>query len=156
MNSKIIIPVLLIVVFGCNEQKVDTKLEGEKLMQASREWSRLASTDSIEKVMSYWADDAIFLSSGQPPLNGKKEICKMVESSLKNPDFKISWEPMTVVVSESGDMAYLIEKNQMTMKDSSGSTVTKYGKGVTIWKKDASGSWKNVVEVGVDDPAQKN
>ncbi len=80
----------------------------------------------------------------------------MVESSLKNPDFKISWEPMTVVVSESGDMAYMIEKNQMTMKDSSGTTVTTYGKGVTIWKKDASGSWKNVVEVGVDDPAQKD
>ncbi len=117
MNSKIIIPVLLIVVFGCNEQKVDTKLEGEKLMQASREWSRLASTDSIEKIMSYWADDAIFLSFGQPPLNGKKEIRKMVESSLKNPDFKISWEPMTVVVSESGAMADMNKKNHMTMND---------------------------------------
>jgi ketosteroid isomerase-like protein len=125
-------------------------------MQASREWSRLASTDSIEKIMSYWADDAIFLSSGQPQLNGKIEISKMVESSLKNPDFKISWEPMTVVVSESGDMAYMIEKNQMTMKDSSGSPVIKYGKVVTIWKKDARGSWKNVVEVGVDDPVQKD
>ncbi len=156
MKKTIFTALIISALVSCNEQKVDTKLEGEKLMQASREWSRLASTDSIEMIMSYWADDAIFLSSGQPPLNGKKEIRKMVESSLKNPDFKISWEPMTVVVSESGDMAYMIEKNQMTMKDSSGSTVTKYGKGVTIWKKDASGSWKNVVEVGVDDPAQKD
>ncbi len=29
-------------------------------------------------------------------------------------------------------------------------------KAVIIWKKDASGSWKNVVEVGVDDPVEKD
>jgi ketosteroid isomerase-like protein len=48
-------------------------------------------------------------------------------------------------------MAYMIEQNQITMNDSLGKPFTIYGKGVTIWKKDSKGEWKNVVEVGIDD-----
>jgi ketosteroid isomerase-like protein len=155
MQSKIIVAVLLIVFIGCSEQKVDTKREGEKLMQLSREWSKSASTDSLEKTISYWADDAVFMSSGQPTLNGKKEIRGMVERSAKIPGFNISWEPLSVSVSESGDMAYMIEQNQITMNDSLGRPIVKYGKGVTIWKKDDKGAWKNVVEVAIEDPTQK-
>ena len=110
---------------GCQEKKIDQNAEGEKLMQISREWSRSASTNDIEKTISYWADTAILLSAGQPMLRGKNAIRTMVEESLKIPGFKISWEPVSASVSESGDMAYLIEKNQMTMTDSSGRTVTK-------------------------------
>ncbi|MGZ8538998.1 MAG: YybH family protein [Chitinophagaceae bacterium] len=154
MTYKFFHLLLIIILLSCNETKIDTYAEGEKLMQVSREWSRSASTDSIEKTMSYWADTAIFLSAGQPVLNGKKEIRGMVERSGKIPGFKISWEPISVSVSQSGDMAYMIEQNQMTMNDSTGKPVTRYGKGVTIWKKDADGSWKNVVEIGVDDVAQ--
>ncbi len=101
--------------------------------------------------MSFWADSAIFLSMGRPTLNGKNEIRGMVESSSKIPGFKISWEPVSVSVSKSGDMAYMIEQNQITMNDSLGKPITMYGKAVTIWKKDSAGAWKNVVEIGIDD-----
>lgn len=151
MTCKLSTILLLAILAGCNESKIDTAAEGEKLMQISREWSKSASSDDIEKTMSYWADSAVFFSAGQPPLNGKKEIRQMVEQSYEIPGFKISWEPISVSVSKSGDMAYMIEQNQLTMSDSTGTPVTKYGKGVTIWKKDASGSWKNIVEIGVDD-----
>ncbi|HYD90009.1 MAG TPA: DUF4440 domain-containing protein [Flavobacterium sp.] len=143
------------LILSCNENKIDVNAEGEKLMQVSREWSRSASTDDIDKTMSYWADSAIFLSAGQPVLNGKKEIRQMVEQSGQIPGFKISWEPISVSVSQSGDMAYMIEQNQMTMNDSLGNPVTKYAKAVTIWKKDANGSWKNVVEIAVDDASKQ-
>ena len=147
--------VLLTISLGCNEKKIDVKAEGEKLMQLSREWSQSASTDNIEKTVSYWADSAIFLSAGHPTLNGKKEIREMVEQSVKIPGFKISWEPISVSISQSGDMAYMIEQNQMTVNDSLGKPVITYGKAVTIWKKDANGSWKNVVEIGIDDVSKK-
>lgn len=70
----------------------------------------------------------------------------------KVPGFKISWEPISVSVSESGDMAYMIEKNTMTINDSIGNPITTTGRAVTIWKKNKNGEWKNVVEIGTDDP----
>ena len=155
MEIKIGTALLLTVCISCTEQKVDTKIEGEKLMQISREWSKSASTDSIEKTLSYWADDAIVMSPGQSRLNGKKAIREMVEGGSKIPGFKISWEPLSVSVSTSGDMAYLIEQNQITMNDSLGKPITEYNKGVTVWRKEADGSWKNVVDIWNADPAKK-
>src|SRR5580765_5057064 len=102
---------LLTALWGCSEHKIDTATEGEKLMQISREWSKSAATDSVEKTLSYWADDAVIMSPGQPPIKGKNSIREMIGSTSKIPGFKISWEPISVLVSKSGDLAYMIEQN---------------------------------------------
>ena len=83
----------LAMVVGCGEQKINTVEEGEVLMQISRDWSRSVSPDSIERVMSYWADDAVYMAPGQSAIIGKEVIRQMVKESLKIPGFKISWEP---------------------------------------------------------------
>jgi uncharacterized protein (TIGR02246 family) len=154
MKKNILIGLVLLTFCSCSQQKVDSKSEGEKVMQTSREWSQVASTADIEKTLSYWADDAVVMLAGQPILNGKKDIRKMVEESFKTPGFKISWEPQSVQVSESGDMAYLVEKESISMNDSSGKTMTLYSNGVTVWKKQTDGSWKNVVDVSTPAPAK--
>ena len=77
----------------------------------------------------------------------------MVENSSKIPGFKISWEPLSVSVAEKGDMAYMIEQNQITVNDSLGNPMTEYNKGVTVWRKQADGSWKNIVDIWNAAPA---
>ena len=155
--GKYLIPVITsIFLAGCNENNIDTKTEGEKLMQLSRDWSKSAATDSIEKTLSYWAEDAIVMSPGEPALKGKQAIRGMIEGTSKIPGFKISWEPLSVVVSKSGDMAYMIEQNQITVNDSLGNPITQYNKAVTIWRKEADGSWKNVVDMWNAEPARNN
>jgi len=151
MKKIILAPFLLMTALGCN-QNIDTKSEEEKLMQTSRDWSQTASTGDLEKTLSYWADDAVLMTAGQPMLKGKKEIRKMVEESFKIPGFKISWEPQSAVVSKSGDMAYLIENETLSMNDSSGKVITTLSKGVTVWTKDSTGSWKNVVDIATPEP----
>ena len=146
---------IFVVLTGCAENKIDTKREGEKLMQISRDWSNSAATDSIEKTLSYWADDAVVMSPGQPPINGKNSIREMVAGTSKIPGFKISWEPLKVFVSKSGDMAYMIEQNQITVNDSLGRPLTEFNKSVTIWRKEADGSWKNIVDMWNTDPTHK-
>jgi ketosteroid isomerase-like protein len=150
--NRLLFLLALTLLISCSQEKLDTEKEGQKLMQLSREWSKSAATDDIDKTVSYWSDDAIFISSGQPTLNGKQNIRKMVEGMSKIPGFTISWEPISVSVSESGDMAYMIEKNIMTINDSIGNQITTTGRAVTIWKKNKNGDWKNVVEIGADDP----
>jgi ketosteroid isomerase-like protein len=99
------------------------------------------------------AEDAILMSSGQPQLNGKKQISQMVEESFKIPGFKISWQPKSVQVSESGDMAYLLEDSQVTT-NSTGKAITQNNKAVSIWRKQSDGSWKNVVDISTPDNTQ--
>ncbi len=94
------------------------------------------------------------MSPGQPPIKGKNAIREMIMSTVKIPGFKISWEPLSAYVSTSGDIAYMIEQNQITMNDSLGKPITEFNKGVTIWRKEADGSWKNIVDMWNAEPAQ--
>ena len=141
----------LVILNGCTEKKVDTKAEGEKLMKLSREWSLSAATESIDKTLSYWAEDAVILVPGQPPIKGKKEIREMIERDSKIPGFSISWEPLSVVVSKSGDMAYMIEQNLIIVNDSLGHNKRQYNKCLTIWRKETDGTWKNIVDMWNED-----
>jgi ketosteroid isomerase-like protein len=141
-----------VIITACNESKTDTKAEGEKLMQTSRDWSKVAQTDSIDQILSYWDDSAVVMLPGQPALKGKQAIREMIEGSSKIPGFKISWEPISASISTGGDMGYLIEQTRVSMNDSTGKAVTEYNKAVTVWKKKSDGSWKNVVDTYNSDP----
>ena len=150
--KKIIAVGFAFTMIGCNPQKPDLKAEGEKIMELSREWSRAASSGNVEKTVSYWAEDAMLMSAGQPQLKGKKAIRQMVEESYKIPGFRISWQPQSVEVSENGDMAYLIEDAQISFTNSTGKTITQNNKAVSIWRKQTDGSWKNVVDISTPEP----
>ena len=142
------ISILLVLTWaGCSQPKVDKKAEGEKVMQLSKQWSEVAASGDIEKTVNYWAENAVMMSAGQPVLNGKQAIRQMVEESFKMPGFRISWQPQSVEVSESGDMAYIIENSQVAFNDSTGNIITQNNKAVSIWKKQSDGTWKNVVDI---------
>jgi uncharacterized protein (TIGR02246 family) len=147
MISKTVLAFVLLAFVSCNQQEVDTKAEGEKLMQTSREWSKVAASRNADSILRYWTDDAVVLSAGDPELKGKDAIRGMVEGSFKNPGFQISWEPESVEVSKSGDLGYLMENTRMIYPDSAGKEMTRNFKAVTIWKKQADGSWKCAVDV---------
>ena len=115
--KKITINAIMVITFlSCNQQTVDTKTEGEKLMNVSREWSKVAATRDVEKTLSYWADDATVISAGQPTLKGKQAIRQMVEGSFKDTSFKISWEPASVEISKRGDVGDMIENDDLKVK----------------------------------------
>ncbi len=139
--------VVSISVLSCQKDKIDTKAEGEKLMQTSREWSKSAVSRNVEETLKYWTEDAVVISAGEPEFQGKAAIRRMVEDGLNNPNFEISWEPLKAEISESGDLGYLLENAKITMKDSMGRSQIQHFKSVTIWKKQADGTWKNVVDV---------
>ena len=154
MKKEIVFLLISLITLSCNQDHVDSKSEGEKLMQLSREWSKSASTDSIEKTLSYWADDAVVMSPDQAPIKGKNAIREMIRETANIPGFQISWEPLSVEISKSGDLAYMIEQNQVIVNDSLGKPITQHNKVVTVWKKQPDGSWKNVVDIWNASPSK--
>ncbi len=157
MKTKPVIEIALILglsfgTFSCQEEKedvkkVDTEQEAENLMQTSRDWSAVAVSRDAKKVLEYWGDDAVMMSCGEATIKGKDAIREMIEGSLNDPNFSISWEPISAEVSENGDMGYLLETSKITMTDSTGASNTMNFDSVTIWKKQDDGTWKNVVDV---------
>jgi len=123
-------------------------------METSREWSRVAATGNVDSMLGFWADDAVIMVPGEASLRGKQAIRAYLERSARVPGFSTSWEPLEAKVAASGDMGYLIERTQVTMNDPSGQPVTQYMKALTVWRKQADGSWKNVVDITNPEPAR--
>lgn len=146
--------ILAVFVLGCSNAPVavDQSAELERLMKTSREWSATASSDDVEATIAYWADDAVMMAPGQPPLRGKQAIREYVEGSATIPGFRVKWEPLEGYVSISGDLAYLVERNEFSYQDSTGTQITEANKVVTVWKKQTDGSWKNVIDMWNADP----
>lgn len=133
-----------ILVCGCSAASSNGD-EADKLMQTSREWSKAAASGDTAAVLSYFADDAIMISEDQPPIRGKQAIGQYLAQASQIPGFKIEWEPLEAKVS--GDMGYMIERTRVTMNGPQGAPVTQQLQAVTVWRKQADGAWKNVVDV---------
>jgi ketosteroid isomerase-like protein len=87
------------------------------------------------------------IPAGEAMMKGKAAIRQMVEGSYKDPSFQISWEPQQAEIAQSGELGYLLERTTITANDSTGSPVTHQYNSVTVWKKQADGTWKNVLDV---------
>lgn len=133
---------------GCSEPVVvDHEAEAQELMQLSRDWSDMADSGQLQASIDLWADDAVILPPGLPVISGKEAIREYVNDAAAIPGFSISWEPESAHVSDSGDMAYLLERNVIGMDGVDGRKEVVHGKVLTVWRKDDNGRWRNVAEM---------
>ena len=140
-------------LISCNNQKVDTKADEEQIKYNHADWEKLAATGDIEKILFYWTDDAIIMAPGQPVIQGKDAIRKMLQDTKNIPGFKMEWDTLKKInVSKSGDLAYIITHNKTTVNDSLGNPITQDNKAVTIWRKEPDNSWKEAVVIFTPDP----
>ncbi len=143
---------LALALSACGKSAVDVTAEEARLMETSRAWSRAAGAGNVDATLNYWADDALVLAHRQAPLRGRLALRAYLERSLKTPGFHIQWEPLEAKVSPDGKMGYLVERTRMSVPGPEGSTVTQEYRGVTIWRKQPDGAWKNVVDISNQPP----
>src|SRR5437588_12666138 len=109
---------LSLVILGCTASPppFDAAAESAVLMQRDSNWSALATEGKdVEKIVSYWSDDAVVMEPGQAPVEGKQAIRDMVTQSMKTPGFKIHWVSQKPTFSPDGKMAYMRGTDEMTV-----------------------------------------
>lgn len=156
MKRSLPVLVILIITVSCNQSKVDLKAEEAAIMKTDSTWATLAKeSKDVDKIISYWSDDAVVLAPGQPAVKGKEALRKMVEDSKNIQGFSITWKSSDLHFSPDGRLAYMSGENLMTMNDSTGKKLSIPGRGYTIWRKEADGNWKCVVDIWNNPPAQQ-
>jgi ketosteroid isomerase-like protein len=155
-NSARIIPGLLLALCAaaCAPSSFDAAAESSKLAQRDADWSSVSfEGKDIDRIVSYWSDDAHVLQPGLPPIEGKTAIRAFIAASLKIPGFKIHWVSEKPVFSPDGKMAYLLSQVETSAPGANGSLESTHGRSVTVWRKDAEGVWRCVVDISNDAPA---
>jgi ketosteroid isomerase-like protein len=146
---------LLVVLAGsfADAARVDVEAERAALFRLDRDWAHAAAARDVEKSVSFWADDASLFPPGQTAVVGKDALRRYVSESFSIPGFSISWETKEFVVSASGDLAYGVGTNTVTMHDAQGISVTERGRAVTVWRKGKDNSWRCVIDIWNAEPA---
>ena len=105
------------------------------------------TTNNVEKVITYYTDDATQLPNNGEAVKGKEnikaEMEKMMQAGIKMKDVSFT----SVEVNAAGDIGYEIGNYNMTMEVAPMVEVKDNGKYVAIFKKQQDGSWKVYAEI---------
>src|SRR6185503_1962224 len=117
------------LIVSCQQTKVDLKTEEAAILKTDSTWSALAGElKDIDRIVSYWSDDAVLIPPGEPLIRGKEALHKFVENSKNIPGFHISWRSSDPQFSPDGKMAYMYGENLMSMNDSTGNKISFTGR----------------------------
>jgi ketosteroid isomerase-like protein len=136
-----------LAISGC-APRFDPRAEAKKLLERDAQWASLASEGrDVEKILSYWSDDATVVSSAQPVIKGKTAIRALVSNNLRTPGFHIHWKSDSVNFSSDGTMAYMSSATTMTVPGPDGKLQTIKSNGVEVWRLEPDGEWQCVMDI---------
>jgi ketosteroid isomerase-like protein len=123
---------------------VDLEKAVGSLIAAEKAYAKLAGEKGFrEASVSVFADDAVIFTPNA--VNGKKFWQETKEDPL------ISWRPIFAAIARSGELGYTTGPSEHRNKRSDEKPEA-FGHFVSIWRKDDRGTWKGVVDVGVNHP----
>ena len=121
---------------------IDLESERDALMAADKAWSE--SIDDTDAFLSFVAEGAHFMPFGAPLARGDG-IRTTWEGLTSMPGFGLEWQATGAEVAASGDIGYTIGTFELTAEQDGTAMLTE-GKYVTVWHKQADGSWKVQVD----------
>lgn len=134
---------------------MDLERERQRLLDRDAEWAALSSSGGdVERILSFWTDDARVLAPGLPALSGKAALRTYVEGALAIPGFHITWTTSEANLSPDGQLAYLLSTNSVTMPGPDGQPVTASGRAVTVWRRELDGNWRCAIDIWNAEPAE--
>jgi ketosteroid isomerase-like protein len=132
---------------------MDLERERKRLLQRDADWAALSSSgQDVDRILSFWTEDARVFAPGMPALGGKAALRSYVEGALAIPGFHITWTTSEASLSPDGQLAYLLSTNSVTMAGPEGQPVTTRGRAVTVWRREADGNWRCAVDIWNDEP----
>ena len=147
---------LLVLTMACTQQAPappDTRAADVKAVQdLEAACVKDIATKDADKIANYYADDASVLFPTIPIVTGRENIKTVWKQSLADPNFALTFQSTQGGASKGGDLAYTIGTYSMTVSvPKEKKPVTDKGKYVTVFRKQADGTWKVVADISNSD-----
>ena len=145
MGVKIVVALLILGIASV----VEGQSALQEMVKTEQAFSKMAEEKNTrDAFMTFIADDGLLFRPGA--VNGKKW---MLEHPVPPSDKKplLAWQPSFAGMAASGDMGFTTGpwEAKADIKDEKPSA---YGHFMTVWKKQADGSWRFVVDLGISHP----
>lgn len=145
--------VALIGVVACQRQGDTHGAALDAIRTADAALSKAVSDRDLERTVAFYANDASILPLAEPIVTGAEAIRREWQHIFTIPGYQGITKTTTVEVSRSGDLGYTQGTYTAEFNLADGTSATERGKWVSVWKKQADGTWKVAVEIyNTDEP----
>lgn len=148
-SSKLLCIAVAILVVAPLALSAHIGASARELAKADEDWSKAAAAKDLERVASFYADDALAYPPGEPMAIGRAGAKKVWEAYFKDPSFAVSWK--TEHAEVAGELGYTSGSSETSVKGPDGQIVRMKGKYVAVWRKQKDGSWKAIHDIWNDD-----
>jgi ketosteroid isomerase-like protein len=121
------------------------------LFDLEAKFAHATATGGGKAFASFFADDAVTLANGKPPVIGRSAIAE--QATWLPSQYQLTWTPDGGRMSEAGDMGFTWGHYEGDAKDQNGSPIVTSGRYFTVWKRQPDGSWKVALDASNTEPA---
>ena len=118
--------------------------------QADADWAAVGASGAEAWMVFYTADAIVLLPKGQLA-SGKELVRQSVTRLLAHSHLAVAWHPINVEMAPSGDLAFVSSAYELRFSDARGMPVSDRGRRIEIWRKQADGPWKCIVDTWSSD-----
>jgi uncharacterized protein (TIGR02246 family) len=154
MNTKIaILAGVLALAAGCSQAPApmppDNRAADEQAVKdMETAWAKAGQAKDADAFTGFYADDAMVMVSGAPVMSGKENIHTALKAMFADPNYALSFQATKVSASKGGDLVYSYGTYRETVTNpKTKKAETGTGNYMTVYRKQADGSWKAVADM---------
>jgi ketosteroid isomerase-like protein len=137
-----------------NAAAVDTAAVEQALKDNETAWQADYAAKDVDKLNAHYADDAALAIPDTALAADVASRRKALEGFVADPNLKVEFASDRIGVAESGELAYTRGHYSMTYTDpSTKQPKNETGNYLTVYRKQADGSWKAVEDFTTQGPA---
>jgi uncharacterized protein (TIGR02246 family) len=138
---------------GCGAPKADVVAMREQLMQADRDFDTATHARGVDGWLTFFAPTGRQVTTVGPMVIGAAAIREYMSPVFADSTLSLRWEPEVADVAASGDLGYTIGHSRRVKRAADGTeTLLAEGRYLTVWQRQADGSWKVAADIGNSRP----
>jgi ketosteroid isomerase-like protein len=126
----------------------DLQAGAAAVMKADADFAQSVAEKNRDRFLSFVADVTTFNGGSASELHSKDAVWKAWADFFAPGGPTLTWAPIKGEVIGAGDLGYTIGRSLLKGKGPDGKPTERRGQYLTIWRKQADGSWKAIFDTG--------
>jgi ketosteroid isomerase-like protein len=150
--SRLVRLILATILAGACSPHPDLATTKQQIMEADLSFARATAEHGADGWAAWFAEDGQqFTERGI--IRGRAAVRGHMAPVLADSTFRLDWHPTQAEAAVSGELGWTVGRWEASHRGPAGSkAVTGTGNYVTLWKRQADGSWKVALDIGNSDP----
>lgn len=144
--KKVAVVTALTILSSCARHNRNAIMQA--LLADESQWVRDYNSKDPARIASHYADDAMIMNPGGPPIRGREAARASYQNLAADPAFSLRMDPDRVEISDSGELGYVAGPYEMMRTDrKTGQRMRETGSFLTVYHRQGAGTWKAVADM---------